>query len=34
MWKEGDEALEVSIMFSMRNGLGGEDVLFALGVVE
>lgn len=22
---EGDEALEVSIMFSMRNGLGGED---------
>lgn len=28
MWdveNEGDEALEVSIMFSMRNGLGGED---------
>lgn len=22
---EGDEALDVSIMFSMRNGLGGED---------
>lgn len=28
MWdveNEGDEALDVSIMFSMRNGLGGED---------
>ena len=28
MWEgetEGDETLDVSIMFSMRNGLGGED---------